>query len=119
MSFYIADRTLSKGTDRKPEALGFIEGHTEGWTCRYPILGISPTLCLSIKFETDKMTYHTYKNLYGEVPHDVCCPYDPDKSKFSMRDREIGDVIGEEMLLDHGQVIRLIWELLKWLVRGY
>ena len=118
MSFYIADRTLSKGTDRKPEALGFIEGHTEGWTCRYPILGISPTLCLSIKFETDKMTYHTYKNLYGEVPHDMrfCSP---DKSKFFMRDREIGDVIGEEMLLDHGQVIRLIWELLKWLVRGY
>ena len=61
---------------------------------------------------------HTYKNLYGEVPHDMrSCS--PDKSKFFMRDREIGDVIGDEMLLDRGQVIQLICELLKWLVRGY
>lgn len=112
MAFYIADRTYTAGTDRKPEAMGFIEGYTSD------SMGKVPMLRMNIKCETDTEKYEWYKRLYGEVPHDVG-DIDHETLRHFLRDREIGDVTGDGIRLDRGQVIRLIWELLKWLVRGY
>lgn len=115
MPFYIADRTYTKGTDRKPEAMGFIEGYTSNT--------VGETyLRMNIKCETDKETYEWYKRVFGEVPHDVIDSVFNVNSKTYrdfIRDRKIGDVTGEGIRLDRVQVVRLIWELLKWLVRGY
>ena len=111
MPFYIADRTYTKGTDRKPEAFGFIEGYTSNT--------VGETyLRMNIKEELDQERYDWYIRLYGEVPHDVH-DYDCEKRKSFLRDRKVGDAVGEGIRLDRKQVVRLIWELLKWLLRGW
>lgn len=111
MAFRIVDRTYTAGTDIKPESMGIIEGYTSN-TVGHTYLHIN------CKAETDQEKYDWFKRLYGEVPHDVH-DYDPITLRCFMRDRQIGDVTGEGIRLDRKQVIRLIWELLKWLVKGY
>lgn len=110
MAFKIVDRTYTKGTDRKPEAMGIIEGYTSN------TVGAT-YLRINCKAETDQEQYDWFMRLYGEVPHDVS-EIDPLTLKSYLRDRQIGDVTGEGIRLDKRQVMRLIWELLKWLIRG-
>ena len=111
MAFKIVDRTYTKGTGRKPESMGIIEGYTSN------TVGAT-YLRINCKAETDQEHYDWYMRLYGEVPHDVH-DYDADRHKCFLRDRQVGDVTGEGIRLDRKQVVRLIWELIKWVVRGY
>lgn len=111
MAFYIADRTYTKGTDRKPESMGIIEGYTSN------TVGAT-YLRINCKEETDQERYDWYLRLYREVPHDVH-EVDHNTYKSYLRDRKVGDVTGCGIRLDRGQVVRLIWELIKWLVKGH
>lgn len=110
MSFRIVDRTYTKGTDRKPESMGIIEGYTSN------TVGAT-YLRINCKAETDQEHYDWLKRVYKEVPHDVP-EIDPKTFKSYLRDRRVGDVTGEGIRLDRRQVVRLIWELIKWLVKG-
>lgn len=110
MAFRIVDRTYTKGTDRKPESMGIIEGYTSN-TVGATYLRIN---CI---VETDQEKYDWFMRMYGEVPHDVNY-VNPLTLRSSLRDREVGDITGEGIRLDRRQVIRLIWELIKWLVKG-
>lgn len=111
MAFRIVDRTYTKGTDRKPESMGIVEGYTSN-TVGHTYLR------MNCKVETDQEMYDWFIRLYGEVPHDVH-DYNPETHRSFLRDRQIGDETGEGIRLDKRQVIRLIWELIKWLVKGY
>lgn len=111
MAFYIADRTYTAGTGRKPESMGLIEGYTSN------TVGAT-YLRINVKEELDQEKYEWYLRLYGRVPCDVH-DYDSARMRSFLRDREVGDVVGTGIRLDRGQVVRLIWELVKWLVRGY
>lgn len=111
MAFRIVDRTYSNGTDRKPEAMGIIEGYTSN-TVGHTYLRIN------CKVETDQEMYDWFMRVYREVPHDVY-DYNCETHRSSLRDRQIGDITGEGIRLDRKQVIHLIWELIKWLVKGY
>lgn len=111
MAFRIVDRTYTQGTDRKPESMGIIEGYTSN------TVGAT-YLRINCKVETDQEMYDWFMRLYGEVPHDVHT-YDNDTLKSRLRNRQVGDVTGEGIRLDRKQVIRLIWELLMWLIKGY
>lgn len=109
MAFRIVDRTYTKGTDRKPESMGIIEGYTSN------TVGAT-YLRINCKVETDQDMYDWFMRLYGEVPHDI--GYVDENLRSHLRDRQVGDIKGEGIRLDRGQVIRLIWELIKWLVKG-
>lgn len=111
MAFRIVDRTYTKGTDRKPESMGIIEGYTSN------TVGATH-LRINCRAETDQGRYDWFMGMYGEVPHDVP-EINPFTLEGSLRDRKVGDITGEGICLDRRQVIRLIWELIKWLVRGY
>ena len=111
MAFRIVDRTYTKGTDRKPESMGIIEGYTSN------SVGVT-YLRINCKAETDQDHYDWFMRLYGEVPHDVH-DYDLNKKRCYLRDRQVGDVTGEGIRLDRKQVVRLIWELIKWHIKGY
>ena len=111
MAFRIVDRTYTKGTGRKPETFGIIEGYTSN------TVGAT-YLRINCKAETDKEHYEWFMRVYGEVPHDVY-DYDPNRKKSFLRDRQVGDVTGEGIRLDRRQVLRLIWELIKWFVKGH
>lgn len=110
MAFRIVDRTYTKGTDRKPESMGIIEGYTSN------TVGAT-YLRINCSVETDQEMYDWFMRVYGEVPHDVH-DINPITLRSSLKDREVGDITGEGIRLDRRQVIRLIWELIKWLVKG-
>lgn len=110
MAFRIVDRTYTAGTDRKPESMGIIEGYTSN------TVGAT-YLRINCKAETDQEHYDWLLRMYGEVPHDVG-GYDPVSHRSYLRYRRVGDITGEGIRLDRRQVIRLIWELIKWLVKG-
>lgn len=110
MAFRIVDRTYTRGTDRKPEAMGIIEGYTSN------TVGAT-YLRINCKAETDQEHYDWFMRMYGEVPHDVN-DYDDNRRKSFLRDRQVGDITGEGIRLDRKQVIRLVWELIKWLMKG-
>lgn len=108
MAFHIVNRTY-QDPDRKPEAFGFIEGYTSNT--------VGETyLRMNIKEETDDDKLCWYKRLYGSVPRDVP---DGDIGCGYLRERRAGDCVGEGIRLDRRQVLQLIWELIKWLVKGY
>lgn len=111
MAFRIVDRTYTAGTNRKPESMGIIEGYTSN-TVGHTYLQIN------CKVETDQEMYDWFLRIYGEVPHDVH-DYDPVSHRSYLKYRRVGDVTGEGIRLDKIQVINLIWELIKWLVKGY
>lgn len=110
MAFYIVNRTY-KDPDRKPEAFGCIEGYTSN------TFG-ETYLRMNIKEETDEEKLDWYRRLYGCVPFDVK-DVDPKTYRCYMRERRAGDCVGEGIRLDRSQVVQLIWELFKWLVKGY
>ena len=106
MAFRIVNRTYYD-PDRKPEAFGFIEGYTSN------TVGAT-FLRMNIKEETDDEKLDWYMRLYGCIPRDVC-----DIRERTLRERRAGDCVGEGIRLDRRQVVQLIWELAKWLIKGY
>lgn len=111
MAFKIVDRTYTEGTDRDPEAMGVIEGYTSNT--------VGETyLRINCREKTDQEHYDWFLRVYGEVPRDVM-DYDKDVHKSFLRERRVGDYTCEGIRLDRGQVIKLIWELIKWLIRGW
>lgn len=110
MAFRIVDRTYTAGTDKKPESMGIIEGYTSN------TVGAT-YLRINCMVETDQDKYDWFMRIYGEVPRDVS-GYNIEWNRSFLRNRQIGDITGEGIRLDRGQVICLIWELIKWLVKG-
>lgn len=120
MAFKIVNRTYYD-PDRKPEAFGFIEGYTSNTVGK-------TYLRMNIKEETDDEKLDWYKRLYGSVPRDVAKYYGSSEYDIGehlsygksgyLRERRAGDCVGEGIRLDRGQVLQLIWELIKWLVKG-
>ena len=110
MAFRIVNRTYVD-PNRKPEVFGFIEGYTSNT--------VGETyLRMNIKEETDDEKVEWYRRLYGNVPRDVPATF-PFSYHQYLRERRAGDCVGEGIRLDRGQVLQLIWELIKWLVKGY
>ena len=112
MAFRIVNRTYYD-PDRKPEAFGFIEGYTSNT--------VGETyLRMNIKEETDDEKLNWYIRCFGSVPRDVI--YYGGRGggvRGYLRERRAGDCVGEGIRLDRRQVVQLIWELIKWLVKGY
>lgn len=110
MAFLIEDVEYTKGTDRNPKAMGYIEGYTSN------TVG-STFLRINCKSEFDNEARDWYLRLFREIPKDVC-DIDKFSSKHYLRERQIGDCVGEGVRLNRKQVCTLIVELIKWLVRG-
>lgn len=110
MAFKIVDRTYYDGDERKQEAFGVLEGFTSNTVGE-------KYLRLCCRTEVDQERYDWFMRVYKEVPHDIAV-FDTATGRYKLRDRQVGDVTTESIRLDRRQVIRLIWELIKWLIRG-
>lgn len=110
MAFKIINRTYQE-PDRNPAVFGFIEGYTSN------TVGAT-YLRMNIKSETDEKMLAWFRCLYGCVPNDVH-DYDATTKRSYLRERRAGDAVGDGIRLDRRQVVRLIWELIKWLVKGH
>ncbi|MBO5123400.1 MAG: hypothetical protein J6B99_09620 [Oscillospiraceae bacterium] len=96
MAFEIVNETYHSGPDEDPKKWGYIEGYTSN--------SVGETyLRLNIKSIPDQDQYDCHKR---------CSRLD----EFEYR---VGKPYGEGVRLNKKQVCRLIWELLKWLVRGW
>lgn len=96
MAFEIVNETYYTAPDENPKKWGYIEGYTSNtWGKTY--------LRLNIKSIPDQDQYDTHKRS-GSIKH------------FEYR---VGEPYGEGIRMNRKQVIRLIWELIKWLIRGY
>jgi hypothetical protein len=110
MPFHIADKEYTKGTDRKPESMGYIEGYTSNT--------VGETfLRINCKSEVDQEKIDWYKRLYREIPKDVT--YFDDNLREHLREQQVGDRIGEGVRLNRKQVIKLVIELIKWLIKRH
>lgn len=96
MAFEIINETYYTSKNENPKKYGFIEGYTSN-TVGKTYLRIN---CKSIP---DQQMYDTYKRC----------------NRLKYLEYNVGQVYGEGVRLNRKQVIRLICELIKWLVRGY
>lgn len=96
MPFEIVNETYVALPGEDPKKWGYIEGYTSNT--------VGETyLRLNIKSIPDQSQYDTHKRC-GRLDHFAYC---------------VGKPYGEGIRLSRKQVVRLIWELVKWLVRGY
>ena len=96
MAFEIVNETYYTGEGENPKKWGYIEGYTSNT--------VGETyLRLNIKSIPDQDQYDTYKRT-GALAH------------FEYK---VGKTYGAGVRLNKKQVVRLIWELIKWLVKGY
>lgn len=96
MAFEIVNETYVTGPGENPKKYGYIEGYrsnTAGETY----------LRMNIKSIPDQDQYDCHKRA-GCLSH------------FEYRP---GQPYGEGIRLNRRQVVRLIWELIKWLIKGY
>lgn len=110
MAFEIVNETYETLPGQNPKVYGFIEGYTSNTVGK-------TYLRLNIKTLTDQEQIDWYERCFRELPLDVI-EYN-DKHQGCIRERRVGDITGEGIRLNRKQVIQLIWQLLKWLVRGY
>lgn len=110
MSFKIADIEYTKGTSRKPEAMGYIEGYTSNTVGK-------TFLRINCKSEVDQEKIDWYKRIYHALP--LTPDIDKDTYQSYFREVKAGDCTGDGVRLNKRQVWTLIKELLKWLIRGY
>jgi hypothetical protein len=96
MAFKIVNETYTTLPGEKPEKHGYVEGYTSN------TVGAT-YLRLNVMSIPDEEQYNTYKRT-GALRH------------FEYRP---GNKYGTGVRLSRKQVIRLIWELVKWLVKGY
>ena len=96
MAFEIINETYTTLPGEDPKKWGYIAGYTSNT--------VGETyLRMNIKSIPDQSQYDTHKRS-GSLSH---FEYKP------------GKVYGEGIRLNRKQVLRLIWELIKWLVKGY
>ena len=97
MAFEIINETYTDTLENEnPKRWGYVEGYTSNT--------VGETfLRLNVKSVPDERMYNHYKK--------TNCLED-----FEYR---IGKPYGEGVRLNRGQVVRLIWELIKWLIRGW
>lgn len=96
MAFEIVNETYQTLESENPKKYGYIEGYTSNTVGR-------TYLRLNVKSIPDQDQYDTYKRS-GILDH------------FEYR---VGKPYGEGVRLNKKQVRKLIWELIKWLVRGW
>ena len=96
MAFEIINETYTTLPDENPKRWGYVEGYTSNTVGK-------TYLRLNIKSIPDEQMYEHYKctNSLKDFEYQVGKPY------------------GEGIRLNRKQVIKLIWELMKWIVRGY
>lgn len=96
MAFEIVNETYTTLPGEDPKKWGYIEGYTSNT--------VGETyLRLNVKSIPDQSQYDCHKR---------CNRLD----RFEYR---AGKVYGEGIRLNRKQVVKLIWELFKWLVRGW
>lgn len=96
MAFEIINETYTTLPGQDPKRWGYIEGYTSNT--------VGETyLRLNVKSIPDQEQYEHHKRT-NSLHHFEYTP---------------GKVFGEGIRLNRKQVVQLIWELLKWLVKGY
>lgn len=95
MAFKIVNETYGTLPEESPEKYGYIEGYTSN------TVGAT-YLRLCVFMVPDESMYDTYKRT-----NSLC--------HFEFK---VGRKYGTGVRLSRRQVVKLIWELLKWLVRG-
>lgn len=96
MAFEIVNETYYTSEDENPKKYGYIEGYTSNT--------VGETyLRLNVMSIPDQSQYDCHKrcNRLGEFTYQVGKPF------------------GEGIRLSRKQVLKLIFELIKWLIRGY
>lgn len=96
MAFKIVNETYHTLPGEDPKKWGYVEGYTSN-TVGHTYLR------LNVKSIPDQEQYDTHKR--GGTLH--IFEYRP------------GKAYGEGVRLSRRQVVRLIWELVKWLIKGY
>ena len=96
MAFEIVNETYVTLPGENPKKWGYIEGYTSNTVGE-------KFLRLNVKSIPDQEQYNTHKRS-GSIEH------------FAYR---VGKPYGEGIRLNRKQVIKLIFELTKWLVKGY
>lgn len=96
MAFEIVNETYTTEPGENPKKWGYIEGYTSNTVGK-------TYLRLNVKSIPDQDQYDTYARS-GALKH------------FEYR---VGEVYGEGIRLSRRQVICLILELVKWLVKGW
>ena len=96
MAFEIVNETYITPPGENPKKWGYIEGYTSNTVGK-------TYLRLNIKSIPEQDQYDTYKRT----------------GALDMFEYRVGKVYGEGIRMNKKQVCKLIWELVKWLVRGY
>ncbi len=96
MAFEIVNETYISAPGEDPKQWGYIEGYTSN------TVGAT-YLRMNIKSIPSQEQYDTHKN----------------SGSLSAFDYRPGKPYGEGIRLSRKQVVTLVWELLKWLIRGY
>lgn len=95
MAFEIVNETYEVLDGQDPKRFGYIEGYTSN------TVGAT-YLRLNVKSIPDEEMYECYKR----------------SNSLRHFEYKVGQVYGEGIRLSKRQVWKLIWELLKWLIRG-
>jgi len=96
MPFKIVNETYTTLPGQNPKRWGYIEGYTSNTVGK-------TYLRMNIKSIPDQELYDHHKRT-NTLHH------------YEFR---VGKVYGEGIRLNRKQVVKLIWELFKWLVRGW
>lgn len=96
MAFEIINETYYSSPNENPKKWGYIEGYTSNTVGK-------TYLRLNVKSLPDQEQYESHKKSGS-----LCC--------FEYR---VGKPYGEGIRLNKKQVVKLIWELVKWLIRGW
>lgn len=96
MAFEIINETYTTLPWQNPKRWGYIEGYTSNT--------VGETyLRMNIKSIPDQEMYDHHKRT----------------NTLHCYEFKVGKVYGEGVRLNRKQVVKLIWELLKWLIKGY
>lgn len=96
MAFEIINETYYRRPDENPKKWGYIEG------CTSNTVG-ETYLRLNVMSIPEQDQYDCHKRC----------------GTLDLFEYKVGKVYGEGIRLNRKQVCRLIWELIKWLIRGY
>ena len=96
MAFEIVNETYEVLEGQDPKRFGYIEGYTSN------TVGAT-YLRLNVKSIPDEEMYECYKR----------------SKSLQHFEYKVGQVYGEDIRLSKRQVWKLIWELFKWLIRGW
>lgn len=96
MAFEIVNETYKTLEGENPKKYGYIEGYTSNT--------VGETyLRMNINSIPDQEQYDCHKRC----------------GRLGAFEYKVGKVYGEGIRLNRKQVVQLIWELVKWLIKGY